>query len=105
MFTTFGQSSTRRITQARSAFSLFQMTKLVTTASCLFCDGQALSNLLESPSLHAIIKDLLLIVSAINGGLTHALVEVTVKVALTLEFVRSERLPAGAAHQKHRRKE
>jgi hypothetical protein len=51
------------------------------------------------------IKDLLHIVSAINGGLTHALVKVTVKVALTLEFVRSEGLPAGAAHQKHRRKE
>lgn len=90
---------------ARSVSNVFQMTRHVTTASCLFCDGQALSTLLVSPSLHAIIKDLLRIVSAINGGLTHALVEVTVKVALTLEFVRSERLPAGAAHQKHRREE
>src|SRR5262245_882798 len=72
-----------------------------------FCcdDGQALSRHLVSSSLHAIIKDLLLIFAASNRGLTPALVQVTVKVALTLKFVRYGGLPADAARQKHRAKE
>ena len=56
--------------------------------------------LLVSPSLHAIIKDLLLVVTAGKSGVTLALVQVTVIVALTLGFVRAERLPGGAAYQK-----
>jgi hypothetical protein len=56
-----------------------------------------------SPSLHAIIEDLLLIVTPSKRGFTLAFVQVAVIVALALGFVRAERLPGGAARQKHRR--
>src|SRR5262249_53367198 len=103
---TFLQSSTRRSTTNRSAFDLFRMMGYLPLVSCFCCDdGQALSRHLVSPSLHAIIKDLLLIFAASNRGLTPALVQVTVKVVLTLKFVRYGGLPADAARQKHRAKE
>jgi hypothetical protein len=64
-----------------------------------------LSLLLVSPSLHAVVEDLALGASVSKGGLTLALVQVTVIVALNLEFVRAEGLPSDAARQKHRRKD
>jgi hypothetical protein len=54
-----------------------------------------------SSSLHAVIKDLLLVASASKGGLTLALIQVTVVVALTLGFDRSWGLLASASRQKH----
>jgi hypothetical protein len=56
-----------------------------------------------SPSLHAVIKDLLFVVTASKSGLPFALVQVAVVIALALGFVRSQGLPGGAARQKHRR--
>ena len=56
-----------------------------------------------SPSLHAVIEDLLLVASASKGGLTFALIEITVIIARTLGFVRSWGLLAGATRQKHHR--
>jgi hypothetical protein len=55
-----------------------------------------------SPSLHAAIEDLLLVVTTSKGGLTLALVQVTIIVALTLGVAQSWGLLAGAARQKHR---
>jgi hypothetical protein len=55
-----------------------------------------------SPSLHAAIEDLLLVVTTTGkGGLTLALVQVTIIVALTLGVAQSWRLLAGATRQKH----
>ena len=56
---------------------------------------------LVPPGLHAIIKDLLLVANVSKGGLTFALIQVTVVVALTLGFVRSWGLLASASRQKH----
>jgi hypothetical protein len=53
-----------------------------------------------SPSLHAVIKDLLFVASASKGGLTFALIQVAVVAALTLGFVRSWGLLASASRQK-----
>jgi hypothetical protein len=58
-----------------------------------------------SPSLHAVIKHLLLVVTARKGGLTFALVQVTIIVVLTLGIAQSWGLLAGAARQKHRAEE
>ena len=55
-----------------------------------------------SPSLHAAIEDLLFVVTTSKGGLTLALVQVTIIVALTLGVAQSWGLLAGAARQKHR---
>jgi hypothetical protein len=54
-----------------------------------------------SPSLHAAIEDLLLVVTTSKDGLTLALVHVTIIVALTLGVAQSWGLLAGAARQKH----
>src|SRR5262245_44809251 len=106
MLTTFRQSSTPRSTTAPTASNLFWMTRYYPLVSCFCCDDrQALSRHLVSSSLHGIIKDLQPIFAASNRGLTPALVQVTVKVALTLKFVRCGGLPADAARQKHRAKE
>jgi len=56
-----------------------------------------------SPSLHAVIENLLLVVTTSKGGLTLALVQVAIIVALTLGVAQSWGLLAGATRQKYRR--
>jgi hypothetical protein len=59
--------------------------------------------LLVSPSPHAVIEDLLLDANVSKGGLTCALIQIAVIVALTLSAARSWGLLTGASRQKHRR--